>query len=181
MCVCCGFKDKSTEKIISVTCCKSRNNGYRWNNQYYWWDFRIMHNEIKIPTLKYSQTWLKIPIICGVLEFACLLCTLLLLKGTEQLLYRIRVALSCEWHLSPWEGGFKPVKYFGNLFFLKITEKGRDYGVFIKCDKCFHKWRLKMRALLSLHLEFLCEGTLVTEKTFAGGLLWTPHCRSYAW
>lgn len=143
------------------------------------WDFRIMHHESKISVLKYSHTWLKILIISDHFPaFDCLLCRLSSLKQTEQLLYRIRVALLPEGHLSPWEGGFKPVLYLRNLFFVKTTEKGRGKGVFIKCDKCSHKWPWKGRALLSLHLEFLHEGALVTEGTLVGGLLWTPHCTS---
>lgn len=177
------LKRQSAEKIISATCCKSRNSRYRWNDQgwnpkavsYMHWDFRIMDNESKIPFLKYSHTWLKILIIfSGVLAFDCLLCTLPLLEQSEQLLYRIRMALLPQWHLSPWEGGFKPVLHLRNLFLVKITEKGRENGVFIKCDKCCHKWRLQVRALLSLHLEFLHGGALATEGTFVGGLLWTP-------
>lgn len=78
--------------------------------------------------LEYSHTRLKTLIICGVLELG--------LKQTEQ---RMRMALLCECLLSPWERGFKPVIYFRKLFFLKIPEQGRGDGVFMKCDKCFHK------------------------------------------
>lgn len=129
--------------------------------------------EVKISVLKYSHTWLKILIICDVLEFGCLLCTLPLLKQTEQLLHRIGMALL---HLSPWEGASSQCCISETWFFVKVPEKGRDNGVFIKCDKCFHKQH-EMKALLSLHLEFLCEGTLVTEETFVGGLygLLTAH------
>lgn len=132
-----------------------------------------MHCESK-DTCFAILTHLKILIICDVLEFDCLLCTLPLLKETEQLLHRFGMALLPEWHLSPWEGASSQCCISETCFFVKIPEKGRDNGVFIKCDKCLHKQR-EMKALLSLHLEFLCEGTLVTEETFVGGL-YGLHC-----
>lgn len=103
MCVCRGYKDNQLKKCFQFHAAKAEivDTDRIINADPLPWDFRIMHNESKISILKYLHTWLKILIICGVLRSDCLLCTLLLLRQTEQLLYRIRMALLPEWHLSP--------------------------------------------------------------------------------